>query len=59
MGLNVIRCENVQGRYWNAGSRKLNGSRRIQGKVEGSNRSEGERKVCESDHLRAEWCDYL
>lgn len=37
---------------------KVDSWRRIEGKVEGSNRSEGERKVCESGHLRAKWCDY-
>ena len=33
-------------------------SRKIEGKVEGLSRSEGERKVYESDHREAEWCDY-
>ena len=33
-------------------------SRRSKGKVEGLSRSEGERKVYESDHVEPEWCDY-
>ena len=37
---------------------KVDSSSRIEGKVEGLSRSEGERKVCESDHLEPEWCDY-
>ena len=32
-------------------------SRRIEGKVEGFSRSEGERKVYESNHVEPEWCD--
>lgn len=37
---------------------RFDSSRRMEGKVEGLSRSEGERKVYESDHLEAEWCDY-
>ena len=37
---------------------KVDSLRRIEGKVEGLSRSEDKRKVCESDHLEPEWCDY-
>ena len=36
---------------------KAESSRRIEGNEEGLSRSEGERKVCESDHSEAGWCD--
>ena len=42
-------------RWWLS---KVNSPRRIEGKVEGLSRSEGERKVYESDHPEIEWCDY-
>ena len=36
---------------------EFDSSSKIEGKVEGLSRSEGERKVYESGHLEVEWCD--